>query len=100
MSDASSPDCPDYAMIKAMGQALRRPVTTLIALSDQRDPFYMTPARHAEANWFAQIWAIIDPPDGVHLRRLHYRLVVMLTPSSFGKRTASPTRIPSATGAI
>jgi hypothetical protein len=67
--------CPDYAAIKAMAAEMNRPASTLIALSDQRDPFYVVPARHGLARWFAQVWAVLDPSDGVHLRRLHYRYV-------------------------
>jgi hypothetical protein len=75
MSDTNN--FPDYQMIKAMALELGRPVTTLIALSDSRDPFYVTPGRRALAQWFAQIWDVLDPPNGYHLRRLHYRIVVM-----------------------
>jgi hypothetical protein len=73
MSDITN--FPDYPTIKAMARALKRPAHTLYALSDARDPFYITPARLAGAEWFARIWALLDPPNGVHLRRLHYRLV-------------------------
>jgi hypothetical protein len=69
-------DCPDYETIKAMSKALRRPAHSLIVLADIHDPFYINPRRHAGALWFARTWAFLDPPDGVHLRRLHYRLVV------------------------
>jgi hypothetical protein len=68
-------DCPDYAAIKALAAGLGRPAATLIALSGKRDPFYVTPGRLAAAQWFADVWALLNPPDGVHLRRLHYRLV-------------------------
>jgi hypothetical protein len=70
-----SASCPDYEWIKAMALELKRPAPTLIALSAGRDPFYITPGRLAGAHWFAEIWVVIDPPDGVHLRRFHYRLV-------------------------
>ena len=68
-------DCPDYQAIKAMAVALNRPAATLIALSDTCDPFYVTPARRAAAQWFAEVWRALDPPAGVHLRRLHYAIV-------------------------
>ena len=42
-----------------------------------RHPFYVTPGRLALAQWFAGIWDVLNPPHGYHLRRLHYRLVVM-----------------------
>ena len=38
-----SASCPDYEVIKAMALALKRPVSTLIALCEGRDPFYITP---------------------------------------------------------
>ena len=57
--------------------ALKRPAHSLLALSDSRDPFYVTPGRRALAQWFARIWDVLNPPHGYHLRRLHYRLVVM-----------------------
>jgi hypothetical protein len=75
MSDDALPRCPDYDAIKELAVKLDRPALTLIALSDQNDPFYLNPSRQAMAHWFGQIWAVLDPPDGVHLRRLHYRLV-------------------------
>jgi hypothetical protein len=68
-------DCPNYAIIKALALALNRPAHTLYVLSDSRDPFYIPPARQAGAEWFASVWEAINPPNGVHLRRLHYTLV-------------------------
>lgn len=73
----SGPNCPNYEMIKVMAQVLGRPAHSLLALSDSRDPFYVTPGRLALAQWFAGIWDVLNPPHGYHLRRLHYRLVVM-----------------------
>jgi hypothetical protein len=65
--------CPDHEAIRALSIELGRPAKTLIALSSEADPFYVIPA---------QIWVDLDwesvaenSPDGVHLRRLHYRLV-------------------------
>jgi hypothetical protein len=72
-----SDNFPDYQMIKAMALAMKRPAHSLIALSDGRDPFYVTNGRLALAQWFAGIWAVLDPPNGFHLRRTHYRVVVM-----------------------
>jgi hypothetical protein len=60
-----SADCPDYARIKAMASALNRPARTLYALSDAADPFYIPPAREAAARWFAEVWAVLNPPDSV-----------------------------------
>lgn len=71
----SDPDFPDYATIKAMAVALGRPASTLYALSDTCDPFFIPPAREAAAEWFSEVWKALDPPNGVHLRRLHYSIV-------------------------
>jgi hypothetical protein len=68
-------DCPDYAAIRAWAGALKRPASSLLALSDGRDPFYLTPGRMAAARWFADVWRALSPEGVVHLRRLHYRYV-------------------------
>ena len=78
----SAERCPDYEAIKRLSIELARPAKTLIALSPEADPFYLIPSRHASAHWFARIWADLGwerlaraSESGVHLRRLHYRLV-------------------------
>ena len=66
--------CPDYEAITALGFKLKRPSSSLIALTGENDPFFAKrPARLAKALWFAQVWPTLDPPDGLHLRRLHYK---------------------------
>jgi hypothetical protein len=67
-------DCPDYQAIKELAVALNRPAETLYILSES-DPFFVRPTRQAAAEWFAEVWRVLDPPAGVHLRRLHYNLV-------------------------
>jgi hypothetical protein len=64
-----------YSDIKELAARLQRPAATLIAGSDATDPFYITPGRVEWAHWFAMVWAFLDPPPGVHLRRLFYQLV-------------------------
>ena len=66
-----------YSDISAMAAELRRPMHSLIALSDDNDPFIADrPGRRLEgAQWFAELWNRLEIPDGVHLRRLHYLLV-------------------------
>jgi hypothetical protein len=71
----SADDCPDYPTIKTMALALGRPAHSLYVLSSGRDPFFIQPARQARAKWFVDVWKAVDPPRGVHLRRLHYLLV-------------------------
>jgi hypothetical protein len=67
----------DYARLKAFAQTVGRSLGSLIALSDDNDPFLADrPGRRKNgAQWFAELWNRLDVPDGVHLRRLHYLLV-------------------------
>ena len=76
----------DYASIKSMARELGCPVTDLIVLAPQNDPFYVgTPGDCALGEWFAELWERFGYTTGVHLRRVHYRLVSqdppVLTPS-------------------
>jgi hypothetical protein len=65
----------DYESIKAMAKSIGRPITELLALSVNADPFYAgVAARRRNAEWFAAIWAD-HGAAGTHLRRLHYQLV-------------------------
>jgi hypothetical protein len=56
---------------------LHRPLSSLIALSDDNDPYFADrPGRRLEgAEWFKALWDRLEIPNGVHLRRLHYLLV-------------------------
>jgi putative DNA primase/helicase len=69
-----------YDAIRALAKSLRRPATTLIALSRANDPFWIRPQRRKGAEWFARIWRRFDFGDGVHLRRIHYVLVSTAKP--------------------
>jgi hypothetical protein len=63
----------DHEWIKSEAEQRRCPVTDLLALARQNDPFYVgTPSSRAQANWFAQVWHRGGFSSGVHLRRLHY----------------------------
>ena len=66
-----------YNDIAAMAAELRRPMASLIALSDDNDPWLADrPGRRRDgATWFAELWSRLEIPDGVHVRRLHYSLV-------------------------
>lgn len=70
----------DYEGLKILAQRLGRPVATLIALSPANDPFYITPARQQEAQWFASLWHDFLCGKNPHVRRLHYKLVSQATP--------------------
>jgi hypothetical protein len=73
-------DCPNYDDLKELAEELNRPPATLIVLVPQNDPFYITPKREAEAEWFADIWQRFDCQPGTHSRRVHYRLISQQTP--------------------
>ena len=65
----------NYERIKELAKQLKRPASTLIALSHANDPFYVTPAREKTANWFAKLWSRLKLTGQVHTRRAHYVLV-------------------------
>lgn len=71
----------DYSDIKALAKKRGRPVTELLALAPQNDPFYAgAPARKKSAEWFAELWHCMEMKPGVHLRRIHYRLISQSSP--------------------
>lgn len=51
----------------------------LIVLASQNDPYFLrysaTSGQRKWAKWFAGLWQDFGYTDGVHLRRIHYRLV-------------------------
>jgi len=56
-------------------------VADLIVLARNNDPFYVgTNAHKRDATWFTEIWERFGYRDGVHLRRIHYRLVSQKEP--------------------
>ncbi len=68
-----------YQRLKALQNEIRleqgrkSPIKDLIVLASQNDPFYAgTEGQRAMAEWFA---GIFGQTTGVHLRRIHYRLV-------------------------
>ena len=68
-----------YERLKALQHQIRLergrkpPIKNLIVLASQNDPFYAgTEGQRAMADWFA---GIFGQTTGVHLRRIHYRLV-------------------------
>jgi hypothetical protein len=66
--------------VKALGARLDLRVTDLIALSKDRDPFYIYGRREEWAQWFAKLWRRYGFRDGVHLRRIHYVLISQKKP--------------------
>jgi hypothetical protein len=54
-----------------------RGTVEVLALSEDNDPFYCgRPAHVADGEWFAALWQRFGFSRGVHLRAIHYRLVV------------------------
>lgn len=65
-----------YDVIKALAKEQRIPITDLIALAPQNDPFYTgTPRDLSLGQWFADLWRSFGYSTGVHIRRMHYQLV-------------------------
>lgn len=51
-------------------------IPDLLALARNNDPFFCgSPAQLDKAQWFADLWQRFGYSTGVHLRRVHYRLV-------------------------
>lgn len=69
-----------YEAIKSLAKATRKTIKNLLALAPQNDPFYIMPAQVRNAEWFAALWTHFDLPAGVHIRRIHYRLVSQKLP--------------------
>src|SRR2546421_9461049 len=66
----------DYEQIKQRARATGQKVTDLIALAPQNDPFYTgTPNDLALGQWFALLWQAFGYTKGVHIRRVHYKIV-------------------------
>ena len=66
----------DYQTIKALARASHTPVTNLIALTPQNDPFYTGTERDKTLGaWFFELWQRFGYTTGVHIRRMHYAIV-------------------------
>lgn len=71
-----------YENLKNLQHAIRLergrkpPITDLIVLAPNNDPFYSgTEGQEAIARWLAALWERFGYSNGVHLRRIHYRIV-------------------------
>lgn len=70
-----------YAEVKDAAATLGVPIPDVLALARQNDPFFCgSPAQVVRANWFAELWTRFGFGAGVHLRRVHYRLVSQADP--------------------
>lgn len=70
----------DRLAIQDLAKAFSRPIGTLLALAPNNDPFYLGEARMRGAEWFAALYHEHQFGRGVHLRRIHYRLISQETP--------------------
>ena len=65
-----------YDQIKTLAQELGITIPDALALARQNDPFFAgSPAQRARAEWFSDLWKRAGYTNGVHLRRIHYRLL-------------------------
>ena len=73
----------DYETIKAVAKEAGVTIADLCALAPNNDPFYTgRPSEVKAARWFADLWQRFGYTDGVHLRRVHYRIVSQDPPVS------------------
>ncbi len=71
----------NYHDIKTLAKNNGGSIKDYIALSQQRDPFYIgTPTQQDQAAWFGVVWQKYGYNSGVHLRRIHYQIVSQETP--------------------
>lgn len=69
-----------YTDIKELAKATGRRIPDLLAMASVNDPFYIMPAQVKQGEWFAALWDRFDFPHGVHLRRIHYKLISQSEP--------------------
>lgn len=78
----SQPTAPrGYAAVKELARELKRNIPELLALDRSNDPFFVgSPAQRKQAEWFMDVWQRHDLQQGIHLRRVHYRLISQREP--------------------
>lgn len=65
-----------YEQIKHLAKEAGCNIPELLVLARQNDPFFVGgKSSTLMAGWFAEIWERFGYTNGVHLRRVHYRLV-------------------------
>lgn len=65
-----------YEAIKELARSANTTIPNVLVLARQNDPFFAgAPAQREKAEWFARLWERFGYSTGVHLRRVHYRLV-------------------------
>jgi hypothetical protein len=72
-----------YETIKALAKARGVRIPDLLVRAHQNDPFYAgSPAQIEKAAWFLHRWRAMGyaGQSGIHLRRIHYRMVSQAEP--------------------
>ena len=65
-----------YQAVKGLAKQLGWRIPELLTLHPKNDPFFAgSPAQQARAEWFSELWQQLQLQHGVHLRRIHYRLL-------------------------
>jgi hypothetical protein len=76
MSDDLSDGPINYDRLRAATTTLRRPLKSLYVLDHHNDPFGVeAQGRRQRAEWIANLWPQLGFTAGVHIRRVHYKLV-------------------------
>ena len=70
----------DWHAVRDIAVALKRPAETLIVLARNNDPFFLGESRMRDAAWFAALYREHGFGRGVHIRRIHYRLISQREP--------------------
>jgi len=71
----------DFQVLKDTAAKLRKQgldvrVSEMIALAQGNDPFYVgSPSQRRDAEWFADMYRKTGGGGGIHLRRVHYRIL-------------------------
>lgn len=74
----------NHGTIKKLAKEIKVRSTDLIALASGNDPFYCgTKSDYELAEWFAELWRRFGYGRGVHLRRVHYRIISQDPPVNF-----------------
>ena len=83
-----------YDAIKHLAKINGVTIPKLLVLAPKNDPFYAaSPALSARAEWFYCLWRSFGFNEGVHLRRIHYRLVSQHDPRGYdGKPYENTTK--------
>lgn len=67
---------PSFAELKSWAEEFGWPVTAVLILAPDNDPYAADRGRRAQAaQWFATVWEQFVIPQGWHRRRIHYLLV-------------------------